>query len=133
VGRKLVGLGSGASLEDEGAEEAIPSVKPRSPEPGFPPVFLCGVGSTEFAGRKEGRQAGRAVSAVWSPGAAHRSPVGRPAAGAGRGRQNASTGSVPSPGAEPRPPAPERRVQQSVRSIAIMSAAAEQGNRVARA
>lgn len=36
VGRKLGGVGSGASLEDEGAEEAILSEKPRSPELVFP-------------------------------------------------------------------------------------------------
>lgn len=32
MGRKLGGVGSGASLEDEGAEEAIPSEKPQSSE-----------------------------------------------------------------------------------------------------
>lgn len=49
MGRKLVGAGSGASLEDEGAEEAIPSKEPQRSEFAFPSIFLRGrVGSEEF-------------------------------------------------------------------------------------
>lgn len=52
----MVGAGSGASLEDEGAEEAIPSKEPQRSEFAFPSIFLRGrVGSEEFTGRKEGR------------------------------------------------------------------------------
>lgn len=43
-------------MEDEGAEEAILSEKPRSLELGFPSLFLrARVGSKEFTGRKKRR------------------------------------------------------------------------------
>lgn len=64
VGRKLGGVGSGASLEDEGAEEAIPSEKPQSSELVFPRYSSEGRAARVLL---EERTGGFSSLVSWSP------------------------------------------------------------------
>lgn len=116
MGRKLVGAGSGASLEDEGAEEAIPSEEPQRSE--F--AFLRYSSEGEWAarnlleGRKEGIEGAFSSPLFWRTARGGVDAGGWEAAAPGeqRGSQDRSGSRAewapPLPGAEAAAPGPTR-------------------------